>query len=211
MSASEALGPETRWQPTERKTLAEDTPLPPERTPCSMIAGVGTVFGDGYLRIVGGVPGGNRDDLLGSPAGESPGGLPSDGVAHGDGDADPRGVGPSAETEVSTEEQVHDPRRSWFEAIAELPELDDRVWDARVVEGGQRSCGAGDTWRDEQPRGAEGGRNSEAGAMGLVAVALAHNVVEVRPDCRLEDLVLRVSDRPSIAAPKPGYCQPPSV
>lgn len=78
-------------------------------------------------------------------------------------------------------------RQCWFRGLVRLPELDDRVWDARLIGEGFSDAGnVGCTlntvehgrvrieeetgWRE---RGIRGG-------IGLVAVALAHNSVEVR-------------------------------
>lgn len=80
-------------------------------------------------------------------------------------------------------------RPVWFRNIASLPELDDRVWDARLI--GDRADGNRTVIHQlaaELPiqglgvgedEGGGRGREKRAG-MGLVALALAHNSVEVR-------------------------------
>lgn len=83
-------------------------------------------------------------------------------------------------------------RRLWFRNIASLPDLADRVWDARLiadaVEGDVNGNGNGHCPRTEvSSPGFATGENEESGrergkraGMGLVALALAHNSVEVR-------------------------------
>lgn len=67
--------------------------------------------------------------------------------------------------------------RSWFQTIARLPLLDDRVWDARLI-----SCGE-DPNAVAEGDGGDGGCVEESegleGESRLMAVALAHNSVEV--------------------------------
>lgn len=95
---------------------------------------------------------------------------------------------------------------AWFRGVARLPNLDDRVWDARLVgregegeehkageistssavggaerlnEGKGLPCQVEGKTKDEGERGEEGRKRGERAGMGLVAVALAHNSVEV--------------------------------
>ena len=79
----------------------------------------------------------------------------------------------------------------WFRSVARLPSLRDRVWDARLIEGG---IGGGDGRKEfrrsrGEAGGEGGGEEDEDGrrhwrgdrpGLGLVAVALAHNTVEVK-------------------------------
>lgn len=60
---------------------------------------------------------------------------------------------------------------AWFQDVVRLPDLDDRVWDARLI-------GAGD-----EGEGEDGKQREERAGMGLLAVALAHNSVEVGLVC----------------------------
>lgn len=62
------------------------------------------------------------------------------------------------------------PCQSWFQTVARIPPLDDRVWDARLIQ-----CG------DIYPaiKGEKGKGKGESRKMRLVAAALAHNCVEV--------------------------------
>jgi len=99
----------------------------------------------------------------------------------------------------------------WFQDVVRLPDLDDRVWDARLIGAGSKGGGAGaggtegevhaccaessDTGKGKEVRrwegkGGEDGmgkqREDRAGkGLGLLAVALAHNSVEVCMQSRL--------------------------
>lgn len=71
--------------------------------------------------------------------------------------------------------------RSWFRFASCLLELDDRVWDARLIYRGvdERACNGRDRSLGEER---EDGKREEK-ELGLVATALAHNSVEVTCDC----------------------------
>lgn len=75
------------------------------------------------------------------------------------------------------------PRCPWFRAIAEIPELDDRVWDARLIRGGDR-CGDHFTQPENEQQVMEKAFGNSA-ARRLVAIALAHNYIEVREKSRV--------------------------
>lgn len=88
---------------------------------------------------------------------------------------------------------------AWFRDVVHLPDMDDRVWDARLVDSreGQGAGGTefpssvlptGETQRPERVKQApcqdgesaeDGRRRGRRAGMGLLAVALAHNLVEV--------------------------------
>ena len=88
---------------------------------------------------------------------------------------------------------------AWFHGVVCLPELDDRVWDARLVDlheghggGGSEIASSESTGGNmERPAGSvqvpcqedkqedDGRRRGRRAGMGLLAVALAHNSVEV--------------------------------
>ncbi len=90
----------------------------------------------------------------------------------------------------------------WFQDVVRLPDLDDRVWDARLIGEGSKGAGAGArgggelsaTCADRSDSGegkkvprldgekgedGVGKQREERARMGLLAVALAHNSVEV--------------------------------
>lgn len=94
----------------------------------------------------------------------------------------------------------------WFQDVVRLPDLDDRVWDARLIGPGNKGagvragggeliagCAERSGWGEgkevprQQGEGGEDGvgkESEERARMGLLAVALAHNSVEVRiPIC----------------------------
>lgn len=75
------------------------------------------------------------------------------------------------------------PRHLWFRGAARLPELEDRVWDARLIRDSavNKREAVDDVGRGETKETKEGKkRKGKLVRMGLVAVALAHNSVEVR-------------------------------
>lgn len=94
---------------------------------------------------------------------------------------------------------------AWFQGVVHLPDLGDRVWDARLVDSQEGQGGGatkaaptnstiGDMDMDRSERGnqvpCQGGKREEDGrrrgrraGMGLLAVALAHNLVEVSLVC----------------------------
>lgn len=88
---------------------------------------------------------------------------------------------------------------AWFQGVVHLPDLDDRVWDARLVDshGGPEGASSDPTTGDmeglegdkqlrcqEEERKQEARRRGRRAGMGLLAVALAHNSVEVSLVCR---------------------------
>lgn len=98
-------------------------------------------------------------------------------------------------------------RRLWFRNIASLPDLDDRVWDARLIGDGVEGDRNGNCRLTEvSSPGLRTGENEEGGrergkraGMGLVALALAHNSVEVRVQRNLfTGNRLAVADRGSL-------------
>lgn len=112
------------------------------------------------------------------------------------------GVPTGAEIPAST---ITPAASAWFRVVVRLPDLDDRVWDARLIGGdsedkeskegegrglnsstiGRRVCSTGVTdglpfLGTEKEEGEEEGRRGAGAGMGMVALALAHNSVEVR-------------------------------
>eukprot|EP00752_Nemacystus_decipiens_P003736 g3442.t1 len=77
----------------------------------------------------------------------------------------------------------------WFQRVVHLPDLDDRVWDVRLIDsheghgGGtdlaRRNLSTGGMETPEGNRREDGRRRGTRAGMGLLAVALAHNTVEV--------------------------------
>lgn len=93
---------------------------------------------------------------------------------------------------------------AWFQGVVHLPEVDDHVWDARLVDSLKRQAGEGPEFATSHPNtgnlerpeagnqvpcqeretNEDGRRRARRAGMGLLAVALAHNLVEVSLVCR---------------------------
>lgn len=162
------------------------------------------VFGDKRVLIVGGVP--TRADTLPRPAPPgatravegafepaAPGAGGNRSCAPGSNASD--SASPAGATSLGGTSET-DPlctasRRSWFRTVVRLPELTDRVWDARLIYGSGDLAGGTDGFsqrgktRDKEEGEGEGegvihalNEDRRSTAVGMVAVALAHNCVE---------------------------------
>lgn len=162
------------------------------------------IFGDKCVRIVDGVPTG-ANTASGNSSPSPPTAAVTTGSKATTEDGNPvhassirntRGSGEAATSSRDNPDRglgsVHaGTRRCWFSGVVSLPALEDRVWDARLIGGGDDRDGNATNKSDELPntgvRGEQeedegredGRRRARRSNMAMVAVALAHNSVEV--------------------------------
>lgn len=153
---------------------------------------VGAIFGDKCVHVVHGVPTGadalpclsRRRETAGDtgPALES---LSTGAAPPSDGRRPTENNAGGCEMAECVDATL--PRRFWFRKAVHFTDLDDRVWDARLISGGASFADdAGSGTVEDVARGGtdgDGGKDEErrwkSEGVGMVAIALAHNVVEV--------------------------------